>query len=98
MRSSACSMRSAGPAALIAATGCPVWSRTATLQLLAALPFVPFGQTGGEPALLEFDRGHNPLREDVLAAPLTFADSSVDVPQGPGLASRWTRTPYAVTA
>ena len=38
-----------------------------------------------EPFLLEFDRGHNPLREGVLATPLTFADSTVDVPPGPGL-------------
>ena len=60
-------------------------AQAATLQLLAALPVVPFGQTGAEPALLEFDRGHNPLREGVLATPLTFADSTVDVPQGPGL-------------
>jgi D-galactarolactone cycloisomerase len=60
-------------------------AQAATLQLLAALPVVPFGQTGAEPALLEFDRGHNPLREGVLVTPLSFADSSVDVPQGPGL-------------
>ena len=55
------------------------------MQLLAALPVTPFGQTGAEPALLEFDRGYNPLREGVLATPLTFAGSSVDVPPGPGL-------------
>ena len=60
-------------------------AQAATLQLLAALPVVPFGQTGAEPALLEFDRGRNPLREDVLVSPLTFADSFVDVPAGPGL-------------
>ena len=46
---------------------------------------IKVGQTGAEPALLEFDRGHNPLREGVLATPLTFADSTVGVPQGPGL-------------
>jgi len=60
-------------------------AQAATLQMLAALPVVPFGQTGGEPALLEFDRGYNPLREGVLANPLTFAASFVDVPAGPGL-------------
>jgi D-galactarolactone cycloisomerase len=60
-------------------------AQAATLQLLAALPVVPFGQTGAEPALLEFDRGYNPLREGVLVSPLTFAGSSVDVPPGPGL-------------
>ncbi|HEX6518511.1 MAG TPA: enolase C-terminal domain-like protein [Streptosporangiaceae bacterium] len=60
-------------------------AQAATRQLLAALPFVAFGQTGAEPALLEFDRGYNSLRESVLATPLAFADGSVDVPRGPGL-------------
>lgn len=36
MRASERSIRSAGPAALIAATGCPVWSRTAAPQQAAA--------------------------------------------------------------
>jgi D-galactarolactone cycloisomerase len=60
-------------------------AQAATLHLLAALPTVPFGQTGVEPALLEFDRGYNPLREGVLTTPLKFSASTVEVPPGPGL-------------
>jgi len=135
MRASERSIRSAGPAALIAATGCPVWSRTAAPQQAAASlnsrrsldqprrctsassassrsrlvkittsdgvtgwgesfgpPRVVAAQLAelagplvGRPALLEFDRGYNPLREGVLATPLTFGGSAVDVPPGPGL-------------
>lgn len=60
-------------------------AQAATLQLLASLPDVPFGQTGAEPTWLEFDRGNNALREAVLTTPITAKAGVVVVPDGPGL-------------
>ncbi|MFK4267427.1 mandelate racemase/muconate lactonizing enzyme family protein [Streptomyces milbemycinicus] len=60
-------------------------AQAATLQLLSATPRAPFGMAGGEPLIFEFDRGENPLREGVLAAPLTPVNGTVAVPDGPGI-------------
>lgn len=60
-------------------------AEAACLQLLSVLPDSPFGETGGTPQYLEFDRGHNPLREDVLVDPIRLVDGVVAVPEGPGL-------------
>jgi D-galactarolactone cycloisomerase len=60
-------------------------AQAATLQLLSTLPNAPFGQTGTPPHYLEFDRGHNPLREGVLVEPIRAIDGRVAIPTGPGL-------------
>jgi len=59
--------------------------QAATLQLIASLPDAPFGMAGAEPVLLEFDRGHNPLREGVLIEPIRAVDGVVKVPTGVGI-------------
>jgi D-galactarolactone cycloisomerase len=60
-------------------------SQAATLQLLASRADAPFGEFGGTPQYLEFDRGENPLREGVLQQPIRAETGTVQVPQGPGL-------------
>jgi D-galactarolactone cycloisomerase len=56
----------------------------AALHFIAALPDQP-PSLNPAPALLELDRTENPLREELLVAPLQIADGCVHVPQGPGL-------------
>jgi D-galactarolactone cycloisomerase len=60
-------------------------SQAATLQLLSTLTNAPFGRTGAPMHYLEFDRGHNPLREGVLIEPIRTVDGQVVIPDGPGL-------------
>lgn len=60
-------------------------AEAACLQLLSTLPDSPFGETGGTPQYLEFDRGDNPLRELVLTKPIRLTNGEVSIPQGPGL-------------
>jgi len=38
-----------------------------------------------EAPLLEFDRGENPLRDDLLVDPFDPSDGELAVPQSPGL-------------
>ncbi len=60
----------------------------AALHVLASLP--PFPHTANpiplmnEP-IVEFDRNHNPLRDELLVNQLTLVDGRVPVPQDPGL-------------
>lgn len=60
----------------------------AALHALAALP--PFPRTANpvplqnEP-IIEFDRNHNPLRDELLKEKFTLSDGRVAVPEGPGL-------------
>jgi D-galactarolactone cycloisomerase len=35
--------------------------------------------------VIEFDRNHNPLRDDLLRTPITLVGGRVPVPQAPGL-------------
>ncbi|MBM4461188.1 MAG: hypothetical protein FJ011_26105 [Chloroflexi bacterium] len=56
----------------------------AALHFIAALPDQPPSLNPAS-ALLELDRIENPLREELLGAPLQIADSCAHVPQGPGL-------------
>ncbi|MFB2553585.1 mandelate racemase/muconate lactonizing enzyme family protein [Ensifer soli] len=60
----------------------------AALQALATIP--PMPHTANPVALqnepiVEFDRKHNPLRDDLLIENFTLKDGFLDVPQGPGL-------------
>ncbi|MET7966284.1 mandelate racemase/muconate lactonizing enzyme family protein [Micromonospora sp. NPDC005305] len=61
---------------------------SAALHGCSTLPLTPFAYVPiplqNEP-VIEFDRTPNPLRDDLLVQPLTFADGYVDVPAGPGL-------------
>jgi len=60
----------------------------AALHVLAATP--PFPHTANpiplqnEP-VIEFDRNHNPLRDDLLVEPFLLVDGRIKVPQSPGL-------------
>ena len=56
----------------------------AALHFIAAMPPQP-PSLHPAPALLEFDRTENPLREEVVATSLQVLDGHVMVPQGPGL-------------
>ena len=60
----------------------------AALQAIAAIPPTPFTinpiALQNEP-VIEFDRKHNPLRDDLLVENFVMDNGSVCVPQGPGL-------------
>ena len=60
----------------------------AALQALATAPLVPYTALGvplqNEP-MVEFDRTHNPLRDDLLVDNFTLVDGCLAVPGGPGL-------------
>lgn len=60
----------------------------AAIQAIAVAPPVPFTAAGvslqNEP-MVEFDRTHNPLRDDLLATPFKLEDGAIAVPTGPGL-------------
>ncbi len=56
----------------------------AALQLIAVLPHNPPGLLAEEP-LLEFDRSEHPIRQAVLATPITHQAGRVAIPTGPGL-------------
>lgn len=60
----------------------------AALHAIATLPPVPYTAVGvplqNEP-MIEFDRTHNPLRDDLLTQPFTLVDGCLEVPSGPGL-------------
>lgn len=51
----------------------------ASLQVIATIPGAP---------MLEFDRTPNPLREDIVAEPITNRGDTVPIPDGPGLGIR----------
>ncbi|MEM1131246.1 MAG: hypothetical protein AAGH83_12105 [Pseudomonadota bacterium] len=38
--------------------------------------------------MVEFDRTHNPLRDDLLETPFTLAEGALAVPDAPGLGIR----------
>lgn len=60
----------------------------AALQALAALPPMPHTANPvplQNEAVVEFDRNPNPLRDDLLTAPIRLVDGHVLVPSGPGL-------------
>jgi D-galactarolactone cycloisomerase len=58
------------------------------LHAVAALPLFPHTAHAiplqNEP-VVEFDRTHNPLRDDLLAQKFELIDGRLTVPQGPGL-------------
>ena len=56
----------------------------ATLQVLAILP-VPADAPGWAEPILEHDVGENPIRTDLLVAPLRLDDGWMQIPDGPGL-------------
>jgi D-galactarolactone cycloisomerase len=60
----------------------------AALQALATAPPMPFTAAGvplqNEP-MVEYDRTHNPLRDDLLTERFRLVDGAIEVPSGPGL-------------
>jgi D-galactarolactone cycloisomerase len=57
----------------------------ATLQLLASVPDYPHTSVVPEPLWLEFDRGENPLREDLLTQAFSPVNGEISIPDGVGL-------------
>lgn len=57
----------------------------AAVHFMAALIDYPHTDHVPYPRLLEYDVGDNPLRDDLLAEPLTPVDGAIPVPAGPGL-------------
>lgn len=65
---------------------------TATLHILATVSSYPSNSNEATPLLLEFDRGTNPLRDGLLAEPITLdAEGFVPIPSQPGLGVRLDR-------
>ncbi len=56
----------------------------AALHYHAILPPSPPAHEQRVPRL-EFDRTHNPFRQDIVTAPITHTNGVVSVPNGPGL-------------
>lgn len=57
----------------------------AAVHFVAALPVYPNADNVPKPPLVEYDVGHNPLREDLIRNPLRARDGVIDVPDAPGL-------------
>jgi D-galactarolactone cycloisomerase len=57
----------------------------AALHFMAALPPTPHSDNIPYPPLLEYDRGDNPLRDQLLTTPIVYDRGAVRVPEGPGL-------------
>ncbi len=60
----------------------------AALQVLAATPLVPFTAAPvplQNAPMVEFDRTHNPLRDELLVQPFELKDGALAIPSGPGL-------------
>ncbi|HET9017740.1 MAG TPA: mandelate racemase/muconate lactonizing enzyme family protein [Thermomicrobiaceae bacterium] len=63
-------------------------SLAAALQLCAAVPAYPHAPAldrEASPILLEYDRGPNALRDELLSEPLAVDGERIAVPRGPGL-------------
>jgi D-galactarolactone cycloisomerase len=52
---------------------------------VASLPTYPHGANVPYPALVEYDVGANPLRDELFVEPLRFENGHLHVPTGPGL-------------
>ena len=57
----------------------------AACHFVASLPSYPHTANVPFPSLVEWDRGANPLREELLLEPIRFTDGHLVVPDGPGL-------------
>jgi len=57
----------------------------AALHFIAAQPPWPHTDNVPFPCLLEYDRGPNALRDDLLTEPIPCIDGHLTVPEGPGL-------------
>lgn len=57
----------------------------AALHFMASLPPTPHSDNVPYPPLLEYDRGDNPLRDQLLTTPIVCERGAVRVPDGPGL-------------
>ena len=57
----------------------------AAVHLLASMPASPHTDRIPHPVMLEYDRGRNALRDDLLVAPIPCIDGHLTVPTGPGL-------------
>lgn len=57
----------------------------AALHFMASLPPTPHSDHVPYPPLLEYDRGDNPLRDQLLKVPIVYERGVVRVPDGPGL-------------
>jgi len=57
----------------------------AAVHWVASLPTYPHGPNVPYPALVEYDVGANPLRDELFVEPLRFENGHLHVPTGPGL-------------
>ena len=57
----------------------------AAVHFLASMPASPHTDRIPHPVMLEYDRGRNALRDDLLVAPIPCIDGHLTVPTGPGL-------------
>ncbi|WP_439577242.1 mandelate racemase/muconate lactonizing enzyme family protein [Elioraea sp.] len=57
----------------------------AAVHWVASLPTYPHGANVPYPALVEYDVGANPLRDELFVEPLRFENGHLHVPTGPGL-------------
>ena len=57
----------------------------AAVHFLASMPASPHTDRIPHPVMLEYDRGRNALRDDLLVEPIPCIDGHLTVPTGPGL-------------
>lgn len=57
----------------------------AAVHFVASLPVYPHAGNVPRPTLVEYDLGHNPIRDAILKNPLEPADGMITVPDAPGL-------------
>ncbi len=57
----------------------------ASVHFLASMPPSPHTDRIPHPVMLEYDRGTNALRDDLLVTPIPCVDGHLTVPTGPGL-------------
>lgn len=57
----------------------------AAVHYVAALPVYPNADNVPKPPLVEYDLGHNPLREELIRNPLRPHEGTIAVPDTPGL-------------
>jgi D-galactarolactone cycloisomerase len=58
------------------------------LHAIATTPLIPYTEVGvplQNETMCEFDRTHNPLRDDLLTTTFKIEDGKVEIPTGPGL-------------
>jgi len=63
----------------------------------SSLPDYPHSRNIVQPPLIEYDVGDNALRDSIFKEPILVENGACVLPNRPGWASSWTRSPFAVS-